>query len=103
MCASSRIPTSVPHDFAWRMALVAMPCLLQGGALLGTLVLFALLRRLRDELSRGGDAMMLGASVVGSAYSRLPRARSTFRRSLIMRAGGLRWRARRQLPWPVWC
>ena len=35
MCASSRIPSSVPHDFAWRMALVAMP------------------RSVRDELLQG--------------------------------------------------
>ena len=69
MCSSSRISTSVPPDMAW---LVAVPRVLQGGALRGTSLSLALLRLSVDDLFWSGSVMWPGASVVGSTCSRLP-------------------------------
>ena len=60
-------------------------------ACMGTSVPFALPGSVCDEFLLGGDAMMPGASVVGTIY--------TFYRSLIMRWSA--WRAYCQLFWLV--
>ena len=50
------------------------PARLHGGALLGTPVPLCCLAVYAISFFRGGDATLSGASVVGTAYSRLPRA-----------------------------
>ena len=88
-CALSLIPSSVPLDYAWCKAPVAIPDCLHGGALLGTLCPFAVpFDEYEGPVSFGGVATTQSASVVGAAYSRLLRAESyTKHRLLTIRAG----------------
>ena len=72
------------------LALVAVPCLLQGGALLGIPLPLVFLRRPVDDLFWSGSVMRPGASVVGTACSRLPVPNHSL--LLGMRASGQRWR-----------
>ena len=53
MCALSRISPSVPHAFAWRMALVAMPDSLAWGCPAGHPCAFVLPRSVCDKLLQG--------------------------------------------------
>ena len=85
-------PFKCAHDFAWRMALVAMPCSLAWRCPAGHSVPFVLPRSLCDELLQGCDARRwCSRHCLLSPASCLIH---TFCRFLIMRADLLLWRAR---------